>query len=243
MTPMPNDQNSRLRPPSEATSYDVGYGKPPVGSRFAPGQSGNPKGRPKGSRNQPLGPDRLKEIILAEAYRSIKVNEGKRQISVPMVTAVMRALAVNAARGQLRSQQLFTKMLSETEQARAAQIERVFDAAAKYKVEWEDELDRRASLGITGPEPFPHPDDIQVNIVTGEVHFAGPMTRREKAELDNWYDRVEQADGNIERLTAQLEKIRSKKTRDYAEAEIAYERSFRDMVVSKVGEPSKRRRS
>jgi hypothetical protein len=82
-----------------------------------------------------------------------------------------------------------------------------------------------------------------VNFVTGEVRFTGPMTRREKAELDHWYDRVEQADSNIERLTAQLEKIRSKKVRDYAEAEIAYERRFREMVVSKVGEPSKRRRS
>jgi N-acetylglutamate synthase-like GNAT family acetyltransferase len=52
-----------------------------------------------------------------------------------MVTAVMRTVAVNAARGQVRSQQLFTKMLSETEQARAVQIERVFNAAAKYTVE------------------------------------------------------------------------------------------------------------
>jgi hypothetical protein len=69
------------------------------------------------------------------------------------------------------------------------------------------------------------------------------MTRREKAVLDHWYDRVEQADGKIERLTAQLEKIRSKKTRDYAEAEIANERSFREMVVSKIGEPRKQRRS
>ena len=91
--------------------------------------------RPKGSRNKPLGPDRLRETILAEAYRPIEVNEGKRRISVPMVTAVMRTVAVNAARGQVRSQQLFTKMLSETEQARAVQIERVFNAAAKYKVE------------------------------------------------------------------------------------------------------------
>jgi hypothetical protein len=31
--------------------YDVGYGKPPVQTRFRKGQSGNPKGRGKGSRN------------------------------------------------------------------------------------------------------------------------------------------------------------------------------------------------
>jgi Family of unknown function (DUF5681) len=113
--------------------YEVGYGKPPIASRFARGQSGNPKGRPKGARNKPLGPDRLREIILAEAYRPIKVNEGKQQISVPMTEAIVRALAVNAARGQLRSQQLFTKMLSETEQARGLQKTQIFERALEYK--------------------------------------------------------------------------------------------------------------
>jgi Family of unknown function (DUF5681) len=31
--------------------YAVGYGRPPTSSQFQPGQSGNPKGRPKGARN------------------------------------------------------------------------------------------------------------------------------------------------------------------------------------------------
>ena len=31
--------------------HDVGYGKPPVHSRFKKGKSGNPRGRPKGSTN------------------------------------------------------------------------------------------------------------------------------------------------------------------------------------------------
>ena len=29
----------------------VGYGRPPVNRQFKPGQSGNPRGRPKGSKN------------------------------------------------------------------------------------------------------------------------------------------------------------------------------------------------
>jgi Family of unknown function (DUF5681) len=33
-----------------SNEYDIGYGRPPKGSRFKPGQSGNPKGRPKRAR-------------------------------------------------------------------------------------------------------------------------------------------------------------------------------------------------
>jgi len=240
---MPNDQNGRLKPPSEATAYEVGYGKPPMGSRFAPGQSGNPRGRPKGSRNKPLGPDRLREIILAEAYRSIKVHEGKRQISVPMATAVMRTVAVNAARGHVRAQQLFSKLLSDAEQARALQKKQWFDTALNYKLDWEDELDRRKQLGISGPEPLPHPDDVQIDMRTGEVSILGPITRQAKAALDYLWDRAEQADRNIERLTAQLEKIRIRSMRAYVQDQIADEQLIRERIVSKIGEPSNRRRS
>src|SRR4051794_35041750 len=31
--------------------YEIGYGKPPMHTRWKPGQSGNRKGRPKGSKN------------------------------------------------------------------------------------------------------------------------------------------------------------------------------------------------
>jgi uncharacterized protein DUF5681 len=36
---------------SKAKDYVVGYGRPPKASQFAAGKSGNPKGRPKGSRS------------------------------------------------------------------------------------------------------------------------------------------------------------------------------------------------
>ena len=36
---------------NDGADYEVGYGKPPVKTRFKPGQSGNPRGRPKGVRN------------------------------------------------------------------------------------------------------------------------------------------------------------------------------------------------
>jgi Family of unknown function (DUF5681) len=242
---MPTDKNSGLKPPPKPTDYEVGYGKPPHASRFAPGQSGNRKGRPKGSQNKAQGPkeNRLREIILAEAYRPIKMNEGKKRVTVPMAEAIVRSFAVSAARGQLRSQQAFTKMLAETEQARALQNKQSLEMAVDYKFYWGRELERRKSLGTTGPEPLPHPDDVHINVRTGEVTIAGPWTKEEKAEWDYFDNRVEEADRNIERLNAQLEKIRSKMVRAFVENQIADERAMRDMIVSRLGEPSNRRRS
>ena len=36
-------------PRRQSRNYEVGWGRPPQASRWRPGQSGNPKGRPKGT--------------------------------------------------------------------------------------------------------------------------------------------------------------------------------------------------
>src|SRR3954451_2265125 len=106
--------------PSTRTDYDVGYAKPPTATRFQPGRSGNPSGRRKGSsKNGPVLPalndERLKTIILEEAYRSISINDVNGQMDIPMAQAVVRSLAVNAAKGNQRAQLLFTDLLKSVE--------------------------------------------------------------------------------------------------------------------------------
>jgi uncharacterized protein DUF5681 len=90
------------------------------------------------ARNKAQGPKEngLRDIILAVAYRSITVSDGKKRVIMPMIEAMVRSLAANAARGQLRSQQAFTKMPAETEQLRALQNMQSLEKAIDYKFHW-----------------------------------------------------------------------------------------------------------
>lgn len=185
----------RLRPPAPERPYAVGYGKPPADSRFRPGQSGNPTGRPKGARKQPPAASpsvsRLTQIILAEAYRGVPIVEGEKRLTIPVAQAVIRSVAVNAAKGQARAQRLFTQMVGEIERADAERYREWLQAAIEYKVDWEQELERRARLNIDAPAPLPHPDDIHIDFRADTVEVRGPMSKEEKAKYDRilaWRD-------------------------------------------------------
>jgi hypothetical protein len=51
-----------------AGDYEVGYGKPPKGTQFVAGKSGNPRGRPQGARS-------LKALIPELLNEKMQVNE------------------------------------------------------------------------------------------------------------------------------------------------------------------------
>jgi len=163
------------------------YGKPPEAARFQKRRSGNPKGRPKGARARrpALDEERMKTLILEEAYRTITVRDGDRNVTVPMAQAILRSIAVNAAKGQHRAQRLFAELLAETETANKALADKLLEAAIDYKHRWEQELRRREIHDITHlPPPLPHPDHIFIDMRSGTVRFRGPSIREEKAMFD-----------------------------------------------------------
>lgn len=214
--------------------YEVGYAKPPLETRFSPGKSGNPRGRPKGSKNYTnlpaLNEERLKTIIMAEAYRTITVNDVKGPVTIPMAQAVIRSLAVNAAKGNQRAQRLFAELVASVETANMRLHNEWLETAIGYKVEWERELERRQALGIVAAPPLPHPDDIVIDMKAGLVRVNGPMTKEEKVVWDRFRERKADCDQAIAELEDLLEKQPNHRHRDQLRDEIAHEKRIREIV-------------
>ena len=172
-------------PPSR--DYDVGYGKPPASTRFKPGQSGNPKGRPKGALNRKLTLDnaeRMKGLILQEAYRTIPVQERGGPVEVSMIQAVIRSIAVSAAKGDSRSQRLFAELVLMVENDRLQLNNDSLQSAITYKENWTMAIRNAKRNGLPIDIPIPHPDHVHIDYSNGTVEIDGPMTEREKAMID-----------------------------------------------------------
>lgn len=157
-------------------SYDIGYGKPPVDQRFKKGKPGNPKGRPKGSKNRPPESTRqLRQLIVHEAYRDVTVQEKDGPVSMSVAHAAIRSMAIKAAKGSVMAQKLFLSSLSAVENENAREQEELFAFVSDYKRQKLDYIEECKRCGQEPEEMLPHPDDIELDLRAGEVIFHGPI--------------------------------------------------------------------
>lgn len=92
----------------------VGYGKPPKRTQFKKGQSGNPKGRPKGHRNFTTDLDEILE-------QRVKLTEDGKRKSVTVQMALLKKMAAKGMQGDLRAIALLLAQAAERSAERAAQ--------------------------------------------------------------------------------------------------------------------------
>ena len=90
--------------------YEVGYGKPPKATRFKPGQSGNPKGRPKGARG-------LGKVLDEALAQEVTVTEGGRTTRVTKREALILSLVTRALKGDMRAAAQTLKLMEACERA------------------------------------------------------------------------------------------------------------------------------
>ena len=79
----------------EAENYEVGFGKPPKHAQFQPGQSGNPKGRPKKSKG-------LAKMFEEELDQLIQINDSGGARKITKRLAIVKRIVIGAIKGEIR---------------------------------------------------------------------------------------------------------------------------------------------
>lgn len=92
---------------TEGADYKVGFCRPPLHTRFRPGQSGNPSGRVKGSKN-------LKTLFHQILNEQIPLVDGTQSKSVTKAEALMRRLIIGALKGDGRSLTTLMRIAEQT---------------------------------------------------------------------------------------------------------------------------------
>ena len=100
-------------PSAVPAGYEVGYGKPPRSTRFLKGQSGNPRGRPKGSKSA--------SALLEQALSApVSINEGGTTRVIEQRMALFKSLVARAIKGDARAAALVIKLMEQFERVTPA---------------------------------------------------------------------------------------------------------------------------
>src|SRR4051794_18814040 len=102
-----------------SSTYALGFCRPPLHTRFKPGQSGNPSGRVKGSKN-------LKTLFHQILNEQIPLIDGSQSKNVTKGEAVTPRLVIGALKGDSRS--LMTLMRIAEQTGEFAEDGKKFDA-------------------------------------------------------------------------------------------------------------------
>lgn len=100
------ETSERSKPATFAAKpeYEVGYGKPPKHAQFRPGQSGNPKGRPSGSKS-PF------TLLREELQRKVTLRENGRVTTVTKLEAIMKRVVADTLSGKASQTKLLFALL------------------------------------------------------------------------------------------------------------------------------------
>jgi len=90
--------SARKQKPGSAVGYAVGYGKPPEQTRFQPGLSGNPRGRPKGSLN-------IVTVLRKALHERVEVTDKGRVRWISKFDLAVTQLVNRAVKGDARATQ------------------------------------------------------------------------------------------------------------------------------------------
>jgi len=152
--PVPDRAADTRQPPAPAPDSDaVGYGKPPTYTRFKPGRSGNPRGRPKGRKN-------FQTELLEELHEGITVREGGRRRMVSKQRAMLKTLTAKALQGDARAATLIVNTVFRILQQDEEPVDDR-DLSAEDRAILKDYENRISQKTPAPPSPQPSKGDTQ----------------------------------------------------------------------------------
>lgn len=217
-------------------SHSVGYRNPPVHSRFAKGQSGNPKGRPKKAKTSPSATPtvvaglRASKILLDEAYRPVMIREGDKVIELPAIQAVFRAIGVSAMKGSRYAQRMLADLVQQVESAHRQAHGEYIQTMVRYKIVFGETVAEARRAGRPEPNLVPHPDDIIVDAGTDTVCIWGPQTNEQKQLWDKMLSYRDELQSNVSRWARAWQKARKAERRAYYLEEWHLEQKYFDGI-------------
>ena len=86
----------------------IGYGQPPKETRFKKGKSGNPKGKPRGTKS-------MHTLLTELINQKIIVNQNGKPIKISKKTAMLMQLINKGVKGDLKAIQILYNNLLEAD--------------------------------------------------------------------------------------------------------------------------------
>ena len=182
----------------------LGYGRPPKWTQWRPGESGNRKGRPKGTgkkqmaSKQSVGMTEFQKLLSALLREELTLTIGGKRASVINMEAVLMNLFKQAMSGNQAAIRELNRLIEKaqlseeaSERANAEAAEKAVEEKAKsdaarfhYHVELKDKqtkawADAQAEGKDEPEEPWPHPDDILVDHAERKAWVRGPWSDKD----------------------------------------------------------------
>lgn len=89
-------------------SYEVGFGKPPAHTRFKKGQSGNPKGRPRGAKN-------ISTLVSHALDERVEIKEAGQRRMLTKREVIAKQLVNKSAGSDLKALSMLLGLMRELE--------------------------------------------------------------------------------------------------------------------------------
>jgi Family of unknown function (DUF5681) len=148
--------------------YKVGYKRPPVHSRFKPGQSGNPKGRPAGGAN-------AKTAVQRVMNERVSVRRGQKTSTVSALEAMVQAHAVKAIKGDARSAAMVINVMNRTGLLADQENERTLDTVKRRSL-----IDKARSSDALfeniDPDLLARDEMIELSRIAAIIDLGGDVT-------------------------------------------------------------------